>query len=45
MMQIYVLQQALAVADITDPAYADKLEKDFNNITMAYQSKGGQFEL
>ena len=45
MMQIYVLQQALAVADIIDPAYADKLEKDFNNITMAYQSKGGQFEL
>ena len=41
LLNIYVLNQLLGIADELDTAYADKLEQQLNQILFQYQSKGG----
>ena len=44
MMQLYIMQQAISVAEMIEKPFADQLEKEFNGISMVYQGKGGRFE-
>ena len=45
MMQMYIMQQTLSVAEMIDESYAAKLEKEFSSLSMAFQNKGGRFDL
>ena len=45
MMQMYIMQQTLSVAEMIDESYATKLEKEFSSLSMAFQNKGGRFDL
>ena len=42
MMQIYVMQHCVEVAEAIDTKYADELFKRLENIARVYQGKGGQ---
>jgi hypothetical protein len=44
MLQFYVMQQSLSIADSISRDYADKLDKEMQSYTKTYESKGGQFE-
>ena len=45
MMQMYIMQQTLSVAEMINESYAAKLEKEFSSLSMAFQNKGGRFDL
>jgi len=43
MMQLYVMQQCIEVADMVDKKYGDKLNAELNGLAARYQQRGGQY--
>jgi hypothetical protein len=42
MMQFYIMNNCIEVADMVDPSLADKFYKQLENLTKIYQANGGQ---
>jgi hypothetical protein len=42
MMQFYIMNNCIDVADMVDPSLADKFYKQLENLTKIYQANGGQ---